>query len=322
MQEQIKSQNRKYFFDDVESKLVYGHKRQTKPLVSIVMPIYNQIDFLKSAIQSCLNQDSSIDYDIVIVDNNHPEFQKVNEEIVKSFNSDKILYYVNLQNIGACGNWNRCIDLADGEYLTYCHNDDMLAEGSLKALTSEIDPRNPHRLIVGYYNVIDKDGRVTSTPRNGLYRRLKHNYSNFLLVINNPSNGCGTLYHRESMLAIGGFNDDYTPCPDYAINATYIDKFGGIKIPQTTFLYRISGANDSATCYTAVPEANKIIMSEIVQRIKFFKGLARYAAGISLKSTIVANQRKWENKNTSVSLFEHFIFSLYLRIITILNIRL
>ena len=321
MQEQTKSQNRKYFFDDVESKLVYGHKRLTKPLVSIVMPIYNQVNFLKPAIQSCLNQDSSIDYDIVIVDNNHPDFQKVNEDIVRSFNSDRILYYVNVENIGACGNWNRCIDLADGEYLTYCHNDDMLADGSLKALVDEIDSRNPLRLIVGYYDVIDKEGRVTSTPRKGLYRSVKHNYSNFLLVINNPSNGCGTLYHTESMLSIGGFNDEYAPCPDYAINATYIDKFGGIKIPQTTFLYRISGANDSATCYTAVPEANKIIMSEIVQRIKFFKGLARYASKVSLKTTITNNQRQWEHKAASVSLFERMYFSLYLRFFTLVNIR-
>ncbi len=91
-----------------------------KPLISALTPTFNRAHLLKRAIDSVLAQTyENIEY--IIVDNHSTDNT---EELVKSYN-DKRIKYVRLdKNYGHIVSRNRCMELAQGEYLAFCDSDD------------------------------------------------------------------------------------------------------------------------------------------------------------------------------------------------------
>ena len=74
-----------------------------------------------------MQQKTNIPFNILIVDND-PQRNCETEELIDSFNNQNISYYKNSENIGATGNWNKLFELADTEFVTMLHDDDLLEE--------------------------------------------------------------------------------------------------------------------------------------------------------------------------------------------------
>lgn len=307
-------------YDNVKSDLVYGQKMTERPFISVLMPIYNHFNYLEKAISSVLNQTTDCRYEIIIVDNNHPEYQKCNEEIVRKLNSDKVCYYVNEKNIGPSGNWNRCIELAQGEYVTFCHDDDMLTPNALSELVANINKNKPKRFIIGSNITVDANDHIIR-EKNNILDSFRYKYSKYLFLINNPNNGCGSLYHRDSMIDLGGYDSDFQPTFDYALNVKYSSLYGAIKIPNITFNYRVTETSDSANCYRDIPRAFELVSLSILNKIKYFKAIARKASNLSIRNGLQMSEVVWEGKAPTTSLYDRLYLSIYTRVVTLINIR-
>jgi len=93
------------------------------PKVSVLIPTYNYGHILHETIESVLAQ-TFTDFELVIVDNCSTDNT---EDVVRSYMSDpRVVYYKNDKNIGLAGNWNRCLELAKGEYIKMLCADDKL----------------------------------------------------------------------------------------------------------------------------------------------------------------------------------------------------
>lgn len=307
---------------NVKSILKYGERLKEKPLVSILMPIYNHSEYLERAINSVLAQDTEINYEVIVVDNNHPDYQEKNEEIVRNLNAPNLCYFVNETNIGPSANWNRCIELAQGDYFTFCHDDDMLTPQALTVLLASIKKNAPYRLIIGSNINIDSADSIIRKRKKHFFDSIRYIYSKYLFLVNNPNNGCGSLFHRESIIRLGGYNADYWPTFDYALNVQYSFLYGALKIPQITFKYRVTETSDSANCYAEIPKAFESISNSVLSRIKFFRISAGYASKVSVQMGKAMSEVVWEGKKSSVSLFNRMFLSAYTRIVALLNIRL
>lgn len=94
-----------------------------KPLISILIPAY-KAQFLKESIESAINQTYS-NLEIIVVNDCSPESL---DEIVASFDDDRIRYFKNPQNIGGedpVSNWNHCLSYANGEFFSILCDDDL-----------------------------------------------------------------------------------------------------------------------------------------------------------------------------------------------------
>lgn len=89
--------------------------------ISICIPTYNRADLLKRALISVSKQTVK-PYEVVVVDNCSEDDT---EAVVKKFKD--VIYYRNERNLGFVGNWNRCIELAKGEFITILHSDDLIS---------------------------------------------------------------------------------------------------------------------------------------------------------------------------------------------------
>lgn len=254
--------------ENIESELIYGDISKHKPFISIMIPTYKRPQLLQEAVLSVINQINYNDYEIIIVDNDHnKEFMPQILEFIKSMNSNIILYYVNKKNIGVFPNWNKCITLANGTFMTILSDDDYLLPNYLANMTKYlINDKMINRIECKY---IIKDERKKNIKQHikklikiilgldeynkiGWIRKIKLLYYNKFL--NKPTKlilpemyltGCFTgphaqLYKVELAKKIGGFNHNYNPVSDYIFNCHYVTKFKNcIQLNQYLAVYRI-----------------------------------------------------------------------------------
>lgn len=311
-------------FRDVKSHLVLGDKDKRSPKVSILMPVYSHFEFFEQALLSAIHQDFNDDYEIVVVDNNpiggdKTEYQKV----IERADSSKIMYYRNENNIGLFGNWNRCVELARGQYVTFLHDDDMLLPNCLTVLM-EAASRHGVKLLFPEQIIIDSENQILETSLNISKRcgfiKLKNEYSIDLLdkFIRNRGCGVGCLYSKNCIIELGGYNKEYDPSSDYALNIRYVEKYGAIAISKCLYNYR-RAVNYSYDCFNRWPDIDKVIRRDILKRKKFSPIVANiiinafYRVQIVYVNSAFGGTNSINNIKDKPSMVDRAIYNLILR---------
>ena len=129
----------------------------SQPRVSIGMPVYNGDFFLKEALNSLLAQTFE-DFELIISDNASTDST---EEICREYaaQDNHIRYYRNEQNLGATRNFNRVVDLSNGEYFMWANHDDLYAPEFLKQCVEALDSKPSAILSYSRSILIDEEGR-------------------------------------------------------------------------------------------------------------------------------------------------------------------
>lgn len=105
---------------------------EKKPLISVIMPVYNVEDYVGRAIESIQNQNFS-SYEIICVDDCSTDNSYGVLESYALKNS-KIKLHKNDVNMGAGASKNRALDLAAGEYICFCDADDYFSNDMFEKL--------------------------------------------------------------------------------------------------------------------------------------------------------------------------------------------
>ncbi len=95
-----------------------------KPGLTVAIPYYSGLEYLRLAIESLLRQSNS-NWNCIVIDDRGGESA---EQLVRGFSSEKIIYLKNETTLGLSSNWNRLIQLTETELLTIFHADDVMGE--------------------------------------------------------------------------------------------------------------------------------------------------------------------------------------------------
>jgi glycosyltransferase involved in cell wall biosynthesis len=128
-----------------------------KPKVSICIPTYQPTTFLREAIQSVLEQ-NFIDFELIIVDD--CSTMPVDEWVQPFIKDSRISFQPNTKNLGLAGNWNRCIDLAQGEYIAIFHQDDLMYPDNVTLKSRVLDLHPEVGFVYSDICTIDKTSAV------------------------------------------------------------------------------------------------------------------------------------------------------------------
>jgi len=178
-------------------------------LVSVCIPTYRGSAFLAAAIDSVLSQ-SYPHHEIWILDDNSPDDTQA---IVSRYSDPRIKYLRNPKNLGPGGNWNRCLEVAQGKYFKLLPHDDLLAPGCLEEQVSvlEEDRAGKIALVFGSRQIIDPSGRILMTRKlsrtkagriNGL-TLIKRCIRAGTNLIGEPGNG---LFRGELIRTVGSYD--------------------------------------------------------------------------------------------------------------------
>lgn len=185
------------------------------PKISVCIPSYNCGPFLADAIESVLAQSCS-DFELLIIDDCSTDSSA---EIIAGFaaKDPRIIFLRNEANLGMVANWNRCIELARGEFIHYLFADDTFASPECLARMLHVIESDPAiSLVVSARNIIDEDSRVKRVachfrdkkvaPGTDVIRRCLYEARN---LIGEPS----VVMFRKSQ-ALRGFHAGYAQLVD------------------------------------------------------------------------------------------------------------
>jgi glycosyltransferase involved in cell wall biosynthesis len=170
---------------------------------SICIPAFKST-YLNECIKSVLNQTVN-DFELIVLNDCSPE---PIEEIVMKNTDLRIRYYKNEKNVGAYNltdNWDKCLELSNGECIVMMGDDDRLTPNYLAEFSNLIE--NYPELAVYHCRskIIDDDGCVmTLTPSLPSYERVYDSIWHRLrqLRFNYISD---YVYRRSELIAQGGF---------------------------------------------------------------------------------------------------------------------
>lgn len=133
----------------VESICIFRNWTETIPRFGFIVPTYKRADLLKYALNSILQQDSDVSFEVLVVDDNPERDDETERLMLSHYNHLGIAYYKNGQNLKQEGNWNKLFELSRTEWLIMLHDDDMLYPDYMKALLTCMS--NYSALIGGFF---------------------------------------------------------------------------------------------------------------------------------------------------------------------------
>jgi len=123
---------------DVESNLIYDGCKDLKPEITVAIPTFRRPDLLRESVKSALTQETSVVYEVIVVDNEQDgNWSELVDEVLAEFMPANLRLFRNSKNIGMFGNWNRCISLARGKWVTILNDDDLLFSGFLDLVSTK-----------------------------------------------------------------------------------------------------------------------------------------------------------------------------------------
>ncbi|UVI40861.1 glycosyltransferase family 2 protein [Qipengyuania spongiae] len=218
----------------VKSELVWESGRAgSSTRATIAIPTYKRFDTLLEAIASALAQTGVEPPDIVIVDNEgHGDKPAAVWERLEKVGDCRIRYFVNPQNLGMFGNWNRCIQLSETPWLTILNDDDLLRPQFLKRSLLLTDRLPKADGVICRKGTKDRRAFPPITTQPGFRQRLNGAIGKALggmafrkgvlkvdarrLFFGNfIGNGAGFLFRKETAIKLGGYDPKEWPAADF-----------------------------------------------------------------------------------------------------------
>lgn len=248
---------------NTKTVLCRGNLGTPPPLISIVIPTFNRMDLLKEAVESVLFQRAFRDFEVIVVENNDSSHHDAEvAQLFNVYNDPRLFYYRNEKNIGMTGNWNRCIELARGEWISILHDDDLLHPDFLSETTKVL---NDNDLVVSNVIVGEKYDQSFAAQQDVKPSRTKSSIvpvSVVDLLLSNISPAPGIIFKKDKAMMLGGFNDAQYPCADYDFWIRYCLEYKAVRLKKKLAFYRIF-QNESLKIPTRIKIAEKALEMRI-----------------------------------------------------------
>ena len=220
---------------EVELKLIEPAKSpraDLQPLVSVIIPCYNQAQYLPDAVGSVINQTYQ-NWECIIVNDGSPDnTTEIANNLIKKY-PDKNIILLEKENGGLADARNYGIKHSAGKYILPLDADDMVHPEMLRKTTDSLE-KLPRKAIIYTYAVHFND----KTGESNFAAFPEYNPKQLSML--NCFSYC-SLYRREVWEATGGYKTNMVwGYEDWDFWAGAIEKgFDIQRIPEPLFFYRL-----------------------------------------------------------------------------------
>lgn len=201
------------------------------PKVSVIMSVFNAELYLKSAIESILNQTYK-NFEFIIINDGSSDNS---DFIIKSFNDDRIRYVNEEKNSGLVNALNKSLKLAIGEFIARMDADDIALPTRLEQQVDFLIANEKVELVGTYYEKITNSISMGVRKQQSNYRKLKFR----LFFGNNIAHP--TVMFRRKLVDDGDYyyRLDYTVAQDYELWTRLAIKYNLDNVPLVLLKYRV-----------------------------------------------------------------------------------
>lgn len=206
-------------------------------LVSIIIPCYNQGEFLAEAIQSALDQDYP-DKEIIVVNDGSTDNT---EEAITPFL--QTIQYIEQKNRGVASARNAAIKIAKGDYITFLDSDDVLLPGSIARRAVYLDNHPTIAVVCGDSVFFNESGslgfksKLTDKPKN---------FENFRWeTVDYNATPSTVMIRRTCFAKVGLFEESIRTAEDWLMWVKISLYFNMAYLDEKLIKYRLHGNNIS-----------------------------------------------------------------------------
>jgi glycosyltransferase involved in cell wall biosynthesis len=296
-----------------------------KPLVSVIIPTYNRVDYLKLALKSVLEQ-AYKNIEVIVTDDGSTDDTA---KVVADFNDPRIKYFYQKNTSLPAATRNLGLREASGEYIAFLDDDDLWCPEKLEIQVEYLRKHLEYYLVYSNAWFIDENG-----VRDGLLEKLESFKGGKIfeeLVRYNCIPQLTVLMKREVFEKIGFFNEDPTLRAiedyEYWLRVALQYKIGFVKEPLAMYRVHSGGATheinhakqilkalSSVINDPSVPNKNKVVERiyelYLSSAIYNWKNSDRLAAREELKKHLMWSIRNFRIKNVFKVLAVYLVLKL------------
>jgi glycosyltransferase involved in cell wall biosynthesis len=223
------------------------------PAISVVMSVYNGGGFLRSSIDSILNQTFK-DFEFIIINDGSTDGSR---KVIESYKDPRIRLY-NQSNKGLVYSLNKGCELARANLIARMDADDISMPSRLEKQV-KLMSMNKDLVLVGS-SILTIDNNSKKLNRHNVLIgscELKQE-----LLIRSPFAHGSTMFRKESFIEVGGYNHAFWPAEDYYLWLKLSQEGDFVNICEPLYQYRENKSGISSQNQKLQQEAHKNVMSE------------------------------------------------------------
>jgi glycosyltransferase involved in cell wall biosynthesis len=213
----------------------------TRPLLTIAIPAYNRVTFLRRCLESVLTQATG-GVEVLVSDDSTSDAPGALARGLLDGSGIRSRYVRNTPSKGMAANWNACIRLSSGRYVLVLHDDDFLYPGAVSLMMGECERMDWH---VGLFDVdvVDEHDRRLRRRRRGGHRCYLPPAEALSRVLSHSSfiRFPGMVVSRAAYDAVGPFDERIGPAADLEMWIRLLQRYGIWKLGRRTAAYRVHG---------------------------------------------------------------------------------
>lgn len=231
-----------------------------KPLISILMPVFNAEKHLRDCIMSILSQEYE-NFEFLIIndgstDNSH--------QIINSFSDERINYFKNDENRKLIYTLNKGISLCKGKYIARMDADDIALPSRLK-IQSDFLEKNDKIDILGTNITTINEHNIETGERN--YPTTNDEILYHLLFINCPIAHPTVMIRKKVFDEFNiYYNENYLHAEDYKLWVDLINKVQFHNCNEPLLLYREHGSQVTSKHQKTNKSLSSKIKSEVIKK--------------------------------------------------------
>jgi glycosyltransferase involved in cell wall biosynthesis len=222
--------------------------------ISIVLPTYNQAQYLPAALDSVFAQTYQ-NYELVVVNDGSTDDTGA---VLARYRLQHDFVIVDQENQGLPSALNAGFARASGEYLTWTSSDNIMLPKMLEILAEALDSDPTVGLVYADFCLIDDSDQnlgcfdtIDFDPHWLLYTNLVH---------------CCFLYRQECMAEVGGYDPELVYSEDWDYWIRISKHYRMKRVPHMLYLYRLH--NTSMTHDLQRGTSDSVEWSEFVARVR------------------------------------------------------
>lgn len=241
---------------------------------TIAIPVYNGIDNVAEAVKSAIGQDYKMGYQVLVVDNHSNDGTA---EILKRYSGD-VEIVQNEKTVSMYENHNVCLRNSRGDFVLFCHSDDMLRNNALSILHNELALYDFPDKFVLWGRSLFRDYGAGYQRAGGEINKVLAGMSSVKPFLYGGLTPSGTCYSRKSFLKLGGFLNcehrlspaDWTTMMMLALDGFEFKMIDRLYFQRTFASTLVSGtaqAEVRASLVDAIAELNKKLPKDTIDRL-------------------------------------------------------
>ena len=137
--------------EELVYEVIFGEDELMRPMVSIIVPIYNAEQYLRRCVDSILNQEYT-DFELLLVNDGSTD---ASGDICEEYGDrDPRVIVIQKENTGVSDSRNRALDRARGKYLQFLDSDDWITPDATRLFVRAAEEYGCDMVISDFYRVV------------------------------------------------------------------------------------------------------------------------------------------------------------------------